>query len=423
MLVDLVLEVDSTGRRSAAATQQRPFRRALAALTQFFTPGSTTATLGPVLDTPTGIWEFLATSKAIKSTVGLDQLPKVALLFLTRGPLPFEATWSLFLSGMQLPQLGALTWRDFYNIHVHAPPGFSYPEDSIFAGALIEERVVVEWGQFSVAQAELNLISAGLKDPRAQRFVLLSEACIPLYTAPVLWAQLLSQPLSRINACHNTSDPGDTSRIMAYRWHRGMETAALKQHHWRKSAQWIALTRPHAQAVHEDEHVKPRFKEHCWIDVENWRKGWQVRSFCVADEHYIPTLLAMKGLDNETDCTGAVTHAWWDGPYSHPRTHGSQDVGDDLLRTVRGNNEDPNRCPVDSTTASVRQVFGGPLPLQQDSNSVAATGLQEAAGQTPFIASHISLDPSASAAEADASQGNTTTELSASGRSQASFVG
>lgn len=31
------------------------------------------------------------------------------------------------------------------------------------------------------------------------------------------------------------------------------------------------------------------------------------------DEHAIPTLLAVKGLSNETACDGAVTRAWWDG--------------------------------------------------------------------------------------------------------------
>ena len=33
------------------------------------------------------------------------------------------------------------------------------------------------------------------------------------------------------------------------------------------------------------------------------RKGWGPRSFCVSDEHYVPTLLAARGLDAETDCT------------------------------------------------------------------------------------------------------------------------
>ena len=42
---------------------------------------------------------------------------------------------------------------------------------------------------------------------------------------------------------------------------------------------------------------------HCWVDSEAIVNGWGPKSFCPSDEHYIPTLLASKGLDNETDCT------------------------------------------------------------------------------------------------------------------------
>ena len=41
----------------------------------------------------------------------------------------------------------------------------------------------------------------------------------------------------------------------------------------------------------------------CWVDSEAIANGWGPKAFCPADEHYIPTLLASKGLDNETDCT------------------------------------------------------------------------------------------------------------------------
>ena len=42
---------------------------------------------------------------------------------------------------------------------------------------------------------------------------------------------------------------------------------------------------------------------HCWVDSEAIANGWGPKACCPADEHYIPTLLATKGLDNETDCT------------------------------------------------------------------------------------------------------------------------
>ena len=38
------------------------------------------------------------------------------------------------------------------------------------------------------------------------------------------------------------------------------------------------------------------------MDADAIANGWGPKAFCPADEHYIPTLLASKGLDNETDC-------------------------------------------------------------------------------------------------------------------------
>lgn len=66
-------------------------------------------------------------------------------------------------------------------------------------------------------QAERNLIAAALVDKLNERFVLLSESCIPLYPAILIWAQLLSESRSRIHACSNASDSGDENRRMTFR--------------------------------------------------------------------------------------------------------------------------------------------------------------------------------------------------------------
>lgn len=66
-------------------------------------------------------------------------------------------------------------------------------------------------------QAERNLMEAALQEELNERFVLLSESCVPLYPAPVVWAQLLIEPRSRIHACANHSDPGDDNRRMTFR--------------------------------------------------------------------------------------------------------------------------------------------------------------------------------------------------------------
>lgn len=66
-------------------------------------------------------------------------------------------------------------------------------------------------------EAELILLRAALKDPLNQRFVLLSETCVPLYPAAVVWAQLMGEPRSRVNACADRGDPNDANNRMDYR--------------------------------------------------------------------------------------------------------------------------------------------------------------------------------------------------------------
>jgi len=66
-------------------------------------------------------------------------------------------------------------------------------------------------------QAERNLMEVALQQPLNERFVLLSETCIPLYPATLVWAQLLSQPRSRIHACAVPNNSDDEGRRMTYR--------------------------------------------------------------------------------------------------------------------------------------------------------------------------------------------------------------
>ena len=60
------------------------------------------------------------------------------------------------------------------------------------------------------------MLVAALGEHDNQRFVLLSESCVPLYPAATVWAQLLSEQRSRIDACA-TADAQDVQRRMTFR--------------------------------------------------------------------------------------------------------------------------------------------------------------------------------------------------------------
>ena len=208
--------------------------------------------------------------------------PKVALLFLTRGDLPYEQLWRAFLDGasdvvagaaaaegaaaggaaaaavddgqladQQLGRKGAFGsssggsssngggssssgsggsssgsavgsgsgsadgsgsaggtappagWQRLFRLYTHPAPGWRHPPGSLFAGHEVACRRRVEWGNHTVVEAERALLRAALADPANQRFVLLSESCLPLHPAAVVYAQLMAEQRSRVNACRS----------------------------------------------------------------------------------------------------------------------------------------------------------------------------------------------------------------------------
>lgn len=72
-----------------------------------------------------------------------------------------------------------------------------------FADFEIFSFIPTGWGQPGLMKAERLLIQNALLDPDNQRFVLLSESCIPLYPPQTVYQQLMAESRSRINGCRN----------------------------------------------------------------------------------------------------------------------------------------------------------------------------------------------------------------------------
>ena len=69
---------------------------------------------------------------------------------------------------------------------------------------------------FPQMEAERRLLIAALRDAANQRFVLLSETCVPLFPPAAVWLQLMHESRSRLNACaRNTT--ADINRRMIFR--------------------------------------------------------------------------------------------------------------------------------------------------------------------------------------------------------------
>ena len=167
-----------------------------------------------------------------------------------------------------------LASQHLFSVYVHTPPNVTLRAGSPFAGREVPNRVRAAWGDHSVVEATRALLREALADPLNQRFVLLSEADAPLYSAAATYAQLMSEPKSRINAC---AVPGQDRELK--RFTPRMETAGphgFRKENWRKSSQWWTLNRRAADALGADEAIDASFKAHCvnGFDEDRGENRW-----------------------------------------------------------------------------------------------------------------------------------------------------
>ncbi|MBO1361552.1 hypothetical protein J2D73_17340 [Acetobacter sacchari] len=59
---------------------------------------------------------------------------------------------------------------------------------------ILRNREIVNWGGFSIVRATQNLLRMAVRDPKNERFVLLSGSCFPLLPSPALGDALLAAP-------------------------------------------------------------------------------------------------------------------------------------------------------------------------------------------------------------------------------------
>ncbi|CAI9770158.1 unnamed protein product [Fraxinus pennsylvanica] len=187
-------------------------------------------------------------------------------MFLTRGPLPMLPLWERFFKGQKKVK---------YSIYVHAPPGFelNVSSTSVFYRCQIPSQRV-EWGSVSLVDAEKRLLANALLDFSNERFVLLSESCIPIYNFPTIYKYLIGSTHSFVESYD------DHSRYGRGRYNRNMRPY-IRLADWRKGSQWFELNRALAVKIVADTKYYVLFKKYC-------------RPSCYPDEHFIPTYLRIE---------------------------------------------------------------------------------------------------------------------------------
>ncbi|XP_028800177.1 glycosyltransferase BC10-like [Neltuma alba] len=234
-----------------------------------------------------------------------DQTPKVAFMFLTKGPLPMAPIWEKFFKGVD---------KDLYSIYVHYPPSFNQtlPETSVFHGRAIPSKIV-RWGDMNMIEAERRLLANALLDFSNQRFVLLSESCIPLFNFSTIYNYLVNSSKNFVEAYDM---PGPVGRGR----YRPKMKPHIKLSQWRKGSQWFQIDRALALEIVSDETYFPVFKKYC-------------KGSCYGDEHYLPTLVSIMFWENNSNRT--LTWVDWSKGGPHPARFTRMDITNEFLERMR----------------------------------------------------------------------------------------
>ncbi|KAL2477642.1 Core-2/I-branching beta-1 [Forsythia ovata] len=242
-----------------------------------------------------------------KEEFPFSRVPRVAFMFLTRGPLPMLPLWERFFKGQNKAK---------YSIYVHALPGFelNVTSTSVFYRRQIPSQHV-EWGSVSLVVAEKRLLANALLDFSNERFVLLSESCIPIYNFPTVYKYLTGSTHSFVESYD------DPSRYGRGRYSRHM-LPDIRLADWRKGSQWFELNRALAVQIVADTKYYTLFKKYC-------------RPSCYPDEHFIPTYLRMFFASLNANRT--VTYVDWSVGGPHPATFTAGNITESFMQSIRKN--------------------------------------------------------------------------------------
>ncbi|XP_010265065.1 PREDICTED: uncharacterized protein LOC104602904 [Nelumbo nucifera] len=250
------------------------------------------------------------------------RVPKVAFMFLTRGRLALAPLWEKFFKGHE----------GLYSIYVHSSPSFNdtEPESPVFQGRRIPSKDV-QWGKFSMIEAERRLLANALLDFSNQRFVLLSDACIPLFNFSTVYNYLIGSTKSFVEAY---DEPGPVGRG---RYSPRMKPD-IKLSQWRKGSQWFEMDRDLAIEIASDRKYFSLFGRYC-------------KPSCYSDEHYIPTLVSLKFWEKNSN--RSLTWVDWSRGGPHPTRFMRTDVTVELLERMRSG----RTCEYNGKTTNVCSLF------------------------------------------------------------------
>ncbi len=204
----------------------------------------------------------------------------------------------------------------------------------------------VSWGKLSVFAAERRLLANALLDPSNERFVLLSESCIPITPLPVAYKYFMESDHSFVEAYFQPGKGGMQRYNRIKDSHKLNPEIAPEQ--WRKGSQWFEMSRELVLLVVADSKYYPKFQE--FLCKED--------SICYIDEHYLATvltILAPSKLANRT-----AMYFDFSRNTAHPKQWNREDLNELTLKEITtGHNCTYNGKPMETCHIFARKFGPG----------------------------------------------------------------
>ena len=104
--------------------------------------------------------------------------------------------------------------QGLFNVYVHTGINHTISNHSIFAGRQLLELQDTTYGyaQHALVDAMVLLLKAALAEPENVKFVMISDTSVPLYPPEVVYAQLVVEEKSRVDACVTEGKGRDEQR-------------------------------------------------------------------------------------------------------------------------------------------------------------------------------------------------------------------
>ena len=214
--------------------------------------------------------------------------PKIAFLFLTRGDVKYPEIWKEYFKNQKN-----------YNCYIH-------PKDKTLVKSFLKENIVstiveTQWGNSSLTKAMNILLQEAMENGENQKFVFLSESCLPIKSFDQLYLFL-----EKLNKSIFTLGNGMGQHYERMKKLFKPYTIGLNKKNFYKSETWSILDRNHVTTILENtKYFLPVFD--------------RIRT---PEEHFNVSLLLIKhGLNSFIDRRTTFVH-WPEGYSPHPTTFG-----------------------------------------------------------------------------------------------------